>query len=71
MLLESKSTSGCGITDKVTTASYVAYITDITIVDLDINSVTVNTGSGQYEYSLDDPYRPFNHLISLIMYLQE
>ncbi|MGO4818041.1 T9SS type B sorting domain-containing protein [Flavobacterium sp. W22_SRS_FP1] len=43
------------------TASDVARITDITIVDLtDINSVTVNvTGSGKYEYSLDDPYGPF------------
>jgi hypothetical protein len=31
----------------------------------DINTVTVNvTGSGNYEYSLNDPYGPFNHLIS-------
>jgi hypothetical protein len=44
------NTSGCRIRTIKVTASGVAYITDITIVDLtDINSVTVNaTGQGQY-----------------------
>ncbi len=57
-----KNISGCSrIRTIKVTASDVAHITDITIVDLtDINSVTVNvTGSGKYEYSLNDPYGPF------------
>jgi hypothetical protein len=36
------------------------------------NTVTVNvTGSGNYEYSLDEPNGPSNCQISLIMFLQE
>jgi hypothetical protein len=58
--------------DHKVTASNIATIQTIDIADMtDINTVTVNvTGSGNYEYSLNDPY-PFNHLISLIMFLQE
>ncbi|MFV8340257.1 T9SS type B sorting domain-containing protein [Flavobacterium sp. LB3P21] len=43
------------------TASDIAEITSISIVDLaDVNSVTVNvTGQGQYQYSLDAPSGPF------------
>jgi hypothetical protein len=45
--------------DQVT--SNIATIQTIDIADMtDINTVTVNvTGSGNYEYSLNDPYGPF------------
>jgi hypothetical protein len=41
--------------------SNIATIQTIDIADMtDINTVTVNvTGSGNYEYSLNDPYGPF------------
>jgi gliding motility-associated-like protein len=43
------------------TASDIAQITSVAIVDLsDINSITVNvSGQGQYEYSLDAAFGPF------------
>ena len=53
---------GCGSirTIKVT-PSDVAHIQSIAIVDMtDINTVTVNvTGTGDYEYSLDEPFGPY------------
>jgi gliding motility-associated-like protein len=54
--------SGCArIRTIKVTASDVAHIQSIAIVDLtDINTVTVNvTGQGDYEYSLDEPFGPF------------
>jgi hypothetical protein len=46
--------------DHKVTASNIATIQTIDIADIDINTVTVNvTGSGNYEYSLNDPYGPF------------
>jgi hypothetical protein len=47
--------------DHKVTASNIATIQTIDIADMtDINTVTVNvTGSGNYEYSLNDPYGPF------------
>lgn len=56
------SFSGCSrIRTIKVTASDIAEITSISIVDLsDVNSITVNaTGQGQYEYSLDAPSGPF------------
>lgn len=56
------NSSGCSRTRTVkVTASDIAKISNIAIVDLsDINSVTANiTGQGQYEYSLDAPSGPF------------
>ncbi len=55
---------GCGYGHKRTikvTASDVAHIDSIKIVDMtDINTVTVNvTGTGVYEYSLDEYYGPY------------
>lgn len=53
---------GCSRTRKIkVTASDIAHLDTIKIIDLtDINSITVNvTGQGQYEYSLDEPYGPF------------
>ncbi|MFE3867924.1 T9SS type B sorting domain-containing protein [Flavobacterium sp. LS2P90] len=43
------------------TASDIAHLDTIKIIDLvDVNSITVYvTGQGQYEYSLDEPYGPF------------
>ena len=54
--------SGCSrIRTIKVTASDVAHIENIVIVDLtDVNSVTVNvSGQGKYEYSLDEPYGSF------------
>ncbi|MES2804746.1 MAG: T9SS type B sorting domain-containing protein [Bacteroidota bacterium] len=56
------SLAGCSrIRTIKVTASDIAAITSISIIDLsDVNSVTVNvTGQGQYEYSLDAPSGPF------------
>ncbi|NGY38365.1 T9SS type B sorting domain-containing protein [Flavobacterium sp. XN-5] len=53
---------GCSRTRNIkVTASDVAKISNIDIVDLStINTVTVNvTGQGQYEYSIDEPSGPF------------
>jgi len=53
---------GCGrIRTIKVTPSDVAHIQSIVIIDMtDINTVTVNvTGTGIYEYSLDDPYGPY------------
>jgi gliding motility-associated-like protein len=53
---------GCGRTRTIkVTASDIANLDTVKITDLtDINSITVNvTGLGQYEYSLDDRYGPF------------
>ena len=45
------------------TASDIAHIQDIVIVDMtDINTVTVNvTGTGDYEYSLDEAFGPWQN----------
>jgi hypothetical protein len=56
------NSSGCSrIRTIKVTASNIATIQTIDIADMtDINTVTVNvTGSGNYEYSLNDPYGPF------------
>jgi gliding motility-associated-like protein len=56
------SLDGCSRTRNIkVTASDVAKITKITIIDLsDINTVTVTvSGQGNYEYSLDAPFGPF------------
>ncbi|SEG11427.1 T9SS type B sorting domain-containing protein [Flavobacterium urumqiense] len=56
------NSSGCSrIRTIKVTASNKATIKTIDILDMtDINTVTVNvTGQGQYEYSLDEPYGPF------------
>jgi gliding motility-associated-like protein len=60
--VEVKSLAGCSRTRTIkVTASDIAHISSIAIVDLsETNTVTVNaTGPGQYEYSLDSPYGPF------------
>nr|WP_315211039.1 T9SS type B sorting domain-containing protein [uncultured Flavobacterium sp.] len=60
--VEVSSLAGCSrIRTIKVTASDIAEITSISIVDLsDVNSVTVNvTGQGQYQYSLDAPSGPF------------
>jgi len=60
--VEVTNASGCSrIRDIKVTASDIAHIKSIDIVDMtDINTVTVNvTGSGDYEYSLDEPSGPF------------
>ncbi|MFV8377864.1 T9SS type B sorting domain-containing protein [Flavobacterium sp. LB3R33] len=60
--VEVSSLAGCiRIRTIKVTASDIAEITSISIVDLsDVNSVTVNvTGQGQYQYSLDAPSGPF------------
>ncbi|MDI5897349.1 T9SS type B sorting domain-containing protein [Flavobacterium yafengii] len=60
--VEVSSLSGCSrIRTIKVTASDIAEITSISIVDLsDVNSITVNvTGQGQYQYSLDAPSGPF------------
>jgi gliding motility-associated-like protein len=54
--------SGCDRVRTIkVTASDIAHIQSITVVDLaNINTVTVNnTGQGKYEYSLDEPFGPF------------
>ena len=54
---------GCPVIRTITViASDVAHLDPPTIIDLvDINSITVNIGSGQgiYEFSLDEPFGPF------------
>jgi hypothetical protein len=46
--------------DHKVTASNIATIQTIDIADMTDITVTVNvTGSGNYEYSLNDPYGPF------------
>jgi gliding motility-associated-like protein len=53
---------GCSRTRNIkVTASDVANISSVTIIDLaDTNTVTINTtGAGQYQYSLDAPIGPF------------
>jgi gliding motility-associated-like protein len=60
--VEVSTVSGCSRTRTIkVTASDIAHLDTIKIIDLvDINSITVNvTGQGQYEYSLDAPYGPF------------
>ena len=60
--VEVSSLAGCSrIRTIKVTASDIAEITSISIVDLsDVNSVTVNvTGQGKYQYSLDAPSGPF------------
>lgn len=60
--VEVSSLAGCSrIRTIKVTASDIAAITSISIIDLsDVNSVTVNvTGQGQYEYCLDAPSGPF------------
>jgi gliding motility-associated-like protein len=60
--VEVKNSSGCIRTRMIkVTASDIAHLDTIKIIDLvDINSIAVNiTGQGQYEYSLDEPYGPF------------
>lgn len=60
--VEVTNASGCSrIRDIKVTASDIAHIKSIDIVDMtDINTVTVNvTGSGDYEYSLDEPSGSF------------
>jgi hypothetical protein len=54
-----KVTNSSGCKPDHVTASNIATIQTIDIADID-NTVTVNvTGSGNYEYSLNDPYGPF------------
>ncbi|MFV8369263.1 T9SS type B sorting domain-containing protein [Flavobacterium sp. LB2R40] len=53
---------GCSRTRTIkVTASDLAKITSVAVIDLsDINTITVNvSGQGQYEYSLDAPFGPF------------
>jgi gliding motility-associated-like protein len=60
--VEVSSLAGCSRTRTLkVTASDIAQISNIAIVDLsEINTLTVNvTGQGQYEYSLDAPSGPF------------
>ena len=60
--VEVSTISGCSRTRTIkVTASDIAHLDTIKIIDLvDINSITVKvTGQGQYEYSLDEPYGPF------------
>ncbi|MFV8393081.1 T9SS type B sorting domain-containing protein [Flavobacterium sp. LB2P6] len=60
--VEVSSLNGCSrIRTLKVTASDIAAIGNISIIDLsDVNSVTVNvSGQGQYEYSLDAPSGPF------------
>ena len=60
--VEVTTLSGCSrIRTIKVTASDVAHVENIVIVDLtDVNSVTVNvSGQGKYEYSLDEPYGSF------------
>jgi gliding motility-associated-like protein len=60
--VEVSSLTGCSrIRTVKVTASDIAKITNIDIVDLsDSNSITINiTGQGQYEYSLDASFGPF------------
>jgi len=61
-LIAVSTPSGCSRTRTIqVTASDIATINSVTIVDLtDNNSVTINTsGKGIYEYSLDAPVGPF------------
>jgi gliding motility-associated-like protein len=54
------NSSGCSSPDHKVTASNIATIQTIDIADMTDITVTVNvTGSGNYEYSLNDPYGPF------------
>ncbi|MFT5244097.1 MAG: gliding motility-associated-like protein [Psychroserpens sp.] len=60
--VEVKSLAGCSRNRSIkVTASDVANISSVTIIDLaDTNTVTINTtGAGQYQYSLDAPIGPF------------
>ena len=60
--VEVLNSSGCSrIRTIKVTASDIAHIQDIIIVDMtDVNTVTVNvTGTGNYEYSLDEPFGPW------------
>ena len=60
--VEVSSLAGCSRTRTIrVTASDIAQITSVGIVDLsDVNSITVNvSGQGQYEYSLDAASGPF------------
>lgn len=60
--VEVSSLAGCSRIRAIkVTASDIAEITSISIVDLsDVNSITVKvTGQGQYQYSLDAPSGPF------------
>ena len=60
--VEVRTASGCyRIRTIKVTASDIASITSIDVVDLaDTNTVTVNvSGKGIYEYSLDEPFGPF------------
>ena len=60
--VEVSSLESCSRTRTIkVTASDVAKITTIDIIDLtDSNTITINTtGQGQYEYSLDMPFGPF------------
>ncbi|MFV5685569.1 T9SS type B sorting domain-containing protein [Flavobacterium sp. GB2R13] len=60
--VEVSSLAGCSRTRAIkVTASDVAKIANIDIVDLsDSNSITINiTGQGQYEYSMDTTFGPF------------
>ena len=60
--VEVNSLAGCSRTRTIkVTASDVAKITNIAITDLsDTNTITVNvSGQGQYEYSIDAPFGPF------------
>ncbi|WP_243699496.1 T9SS type B sorting domain-containing protein [Flavobacterium caseinilyticum] len=60
--VEVSSLAGCSRTRSIkVTASDIAQITNVAIVDLsEVNSITVNvSGQGQYEYSLDAAFGPF------------
>jgi gliding motility-associated-like protein len=60
--VEVSTVSGCSRARTIkVTASDIAHLDTIKIIDLvDVNSIAVNvTGQGQYEYSLDEPYGPF------------
>ena len=60
--VEVSSRASCSRTRSIkVTASDIAQITSVAIVDLsEVNSITVNvSGQGQYEYSLDAPFGPF------------
>lgn len=62
--VEVKTTSGCSRTRTINvTASDAAYIESVIVDDLTaVNTITVNvTGQGDYEYSLDSPYGPFQN----------
>ena len=60
--VEVSTVAGCSrIRTIKVTASDIAHIDTIKIIDFtDINSIIANvTGQGQYEYSIDEPYGPF------------